>query len=212
MADDQQMITGLTGGAAASETPQFATAEYAHIPNTERCRICNGAISGEYFRVNSQMACGKCAQEAREGQPSDSHAAFARGLLMGMGAALVGLIIYSTFAIATGMTIGYLALVVGWLVAKGMMKGSNGMGGRRYQIAAVLLTYAAISLSAIPIWITVAVKDAKAKTHPATQSAVSSSSVPGPGTVTKSDDQQALSPPRAISLRPRTRSSTLWEH
>jgi hypothetical protein len=34
-----------------------------------------------------------------------------------------------------------------------MMKGSNGVGGRRYQIAAALLTYAAVSLAAIPIWI-----------------------------------------------------------
>jgi len=34
-----------------------------------------------------------------------------------------------------------------------MIKGSNGVGGRRYQIAAVLLTYAAVSTAAIPVWI-----------------------------------------------------------
>src|SRR5262249_35798115 len=34
---------------------------------------------------------------------------------------------------------------------KAMMKGSNGVGGRRYQIAAVLLTYAAVSMAEIPI-------------------------------------------------------------
>jgi hypothetical protein len=34
-----------------------------------------------------------------------------------------------------------------------MMKGSNGVGGRRYQVAAALLTYAAVSMAAIPIWI-----------------------------------------------------------
>ena len=32
-----------------------------------------------------------------------------------------------------------------------MMLGSRGIGGRRYQIAAELLTYAAVSLSVIPI-------------------------------------------------------------
>lgn len=162
MPNDNEMITGLTGSAAPTQLPQFATAEYASTPGVDRCRICNSAISGEYFRINSQMACGKCAAEAREGQPTDSHAAFTRALLLGLGAAFIGLVIYSTFAIATGMTIGYLALAVGWLVAKGMMKGSHGVGGRRYQLTAVLLTYAAISLSSIPIWISFAVKGAKA--------------------------------------------------
>lgn len=32
-----------------------------------------------------------------------------------------------------------------------MMKGSNGTGGKRYQITAMILTYAAVSLAAIPI-------------------------------------------------------------
>jgi hypothetical protein len=36
-------------------------------------------------------------------------------------------------------------------VGKGIQKGSNGLGGRRYKIAAVALTYAAISFSAIPV-------------------------------------------------------------
>jgi hypothetical protein len=39
------------------------------------------------------------------------------------------------------------------MVGKAMMKGSNGHGGRRYQITAALLTYAAVSMAAIPIWI-----------------------------------------------------------
>ncbi len=158
MPDDQQVIAPVTTPAAGSDVPQFSTAEYAHIPGTERCRICGNAIAGEYFRVNSQMACGKCAGEAREGQPTDSHAAFLRGLLLGAGAAVLGLILYATVVIVTGWSIGYLALAVGWLVATGMMKGSNGMGGRRYQIAAVLLTYAAISLSAVPVWIEMTIK------------------------------------------------------
>jgi len=97
------------------------------------------------------MACRVCALQASEGQPSDSHAAYARGLLLGIGAAIAGLVAYAAFTIATGWYIGYLALGVGWLVAKAMLKGSNNIGGRRYQIAAVLLTYTAISTAAIPI-------------------------------------------------------------
>src|SRR5260370_14274134 len=125
--------------------------------------MCRSFISGEYYRVNNQMAGGKCAGEAREGQTFDSHAAFARALLVGAGAALLGLILYAAFTIATNFYFGYIALGVGWLVAKAMLKGSNGIGGRRYQIAAVLLTYTAISVAAVPIGIAGAIKQQKEK-------------------------------------------------
>jgi len=145
------------------DMPQFATAEYAHVPGTERCRICNNVVFDNYYRVNNQMACAKCAGEAREGQPSDSHAAFARALLLGGGAALLGLILYAAFTITTSFYFGYIALGVGWLVAKAMLKGSNGIGGKRYQIAAVLLTYGAISVAAVPIGIGSVLKHNKEK-------------------------------------------------
>ena len=43
------------------------------------------------------------------------------------------------------------------------MMGSGGVGGRRYQIAAVALTYAAVSMSAIPFLIANAIKENKGK-------------------------------------------------
>jgi predicted lipid-binding transport protein (Tim44 family) len=168
---NEQEVVSTPSPAVAADVPQFATAEYAHVPGTERCRICGSFISGQYFRVNNQMACSTCAMQARDGQPKDSHAAFMRGLLLGCGAALLGLIFYAGFTIVTDFYIGYLALAVGWLVAKAITKGSNGMGGRRYQIAAVLLTYAAISVAAVPIAISSDLKEKKqAAQHQATAS------------------------------------------
>jgi hypothetical protein len=146
---------------SAADTPQFSTAEYSHVAGTERCRICNNLIGGDYFRVNGLMACAQCASDARNGQPRDSHSAFSRGLILGIGAAVLGMIVYAAFTIITGWYIGYLALGVGYLVAKAIKKGSNGLGGRRYQIAAVVLTYAAISIAAVPIGISYAIKDSK---------------------------------------------------
>ena len=158
MPENESLTSGVTALPANSEVPQFATAEYAHIPGTERCKLCNNLISGEYYRVNNLMACSKCATEAQAGQPTDSHATFARALLIGAGAAVLGMAIYATFTIVTGWSIGYIALAVGWLVAKGMMKGSNGIGGTRYQVAAVALTYLAISMASVPIIISYAIK------------------------------------------------------
>jgi hypothetical protein len=156
MPEFNQSQPQLEPSLASESVPQFSTAEYASTSSAERCRICSKSIAGKYYRVNGQMACEVCARQASEGQPTDSHAAFARALLLGSVGAVLGLILYSTVAILTGWTIGYLALAVGWLVGKGIQKGSNGLGGMRYQIAAVALTYAAISFSAIPVGISYA--------------------------------------------------------
>jgi hypothetical protein len=203
MSDNDELVTGITGSASDSNVPQFTTAEYAHIPGTERCRICSSLISNEYFRVNTQMACARCAAEARAGQPSDSHTAFARALLFGIGGAAIGLVLYSTFAIVTGWTIGYLALAVGWLVAKAMTKGSHGIGGRRYQITAVLLTYAAISLSSIPIILSYSVKHRPAQSHQSAPASATDSSTPDEQTSTdqtQPSTEQSTEPAEPSSL------------
>jgi hypothetical protein len=108
------------------------------------------------------MACEGCVQELQRRQPADSHAGYVRGILFGVGAAIVGMAGYAGFTILTGLYIGYVSLAVGWLVGKAIMLGSKGIGGRRYQIAAVILTYAAVSLAAVPIAISYQLK---AKSH-----------------------------------------------
>jgi hypothetical protein len=55
------------------------------------------------------------------------------------------------FGILTGLIAGYLSFGVGYLVGKAMMMGSRGVGGLRYQVGAVLFTYASVSMAAIPI-------------------------------------------------------------
>ncbi len=167
-----------------SPMPQFSTAEYSQSGTGEQCQFCNNAIVGEYYRVNNLMACAACAEQAKEGQPKDSHSAFIKGMLFGSGAAVLGLILYATVTIVTGWNIGYVSLAVGWLVAKAMVKGSNGMGGRKYQIAAIVLTYFAISLAAVPIMISQVwkerphhAKQAQAQTSASTNSANDSATV-----------------------------------
>ena len=134
-------------------SPQFGTAEYVGTPGGDHCQFCHQPIAGNYYRANDAMACPGCAEKMRGELAKDTHAAYVRAILFGIGGAILGMILYATFAMVTGIVIGYAALAVGWLVGKAMIKGSNGVGGRRYQIAAVLLTYAAVSTAAIPVWI-----------------------------------------------------------
>jgi hypothetical protein len=134
-------------------TPQFGTAEYAPKPGTDVCNSCNQAITGQYYRVNGSLACARCVDQLKTQIPKDTHAAFVRGLTFGFGGAILGLILYSGFSIITGIAIGYVSLAVGWIIAKAIKMGSRGIGGRRYQVAAAALTYAAVSMAAVPIYL-----------------------------------------------------------
>lgn len=130
--------------------PQFGTLEQS-TPRGDSCKLCRQPITGPYYRARGNIVCGSCADRIKREQPQDSHAAFVRGLLFGMVGALLGLVLYAGFTILTGIEIGFVSLAVGFIVGKAIIVGSGGMGGRRYQIAAVLLTYAAVSLASIPI-------------------------------------------------------------
>jgi hypothetical protein len=131
--------------------PQFTTAEYSGSANNTACKSCGQPISGAYYQVNGALTCSPCTQQIKDQMLKVSHAAFARGVLFGSVAAILGLILYVTVALTTGLIIGFVSLAVGYMVGKAIVMGSGGLGGRRYQIAAVLLTYIAVSLSAVPI-------------------------------------------------------------
>jgi hypothetical protein len=141
----------------SSTTPQFSTAEY---PETKsgHCAACKQPITGRYYSVNNKIACEGCMQQVAHRFPKDSHSAYVRGIFFGVGAAIIGMILYAAFTIITGLYIGYVSLAVGWLVGKAVMLGSKGIGGKRYQIAAVILTYAAVSIAAVPIAISYQMK------------------------------------------------------
>jgi hypothetical protein len=134
--------------------PQFGTAEYASQPAGDRCKVCQQPMGGTYYRVNMSRVCPSCAQNMKSAITLDNHSAYVRALAYGIGAAAAGLVGYAVIAILLqGWVISYMSIGVGWIVGTAMMKGSNGMGGRRYQIAAAVLTYAAVSMAAVPIWI-----------------------------------------------------------
>jgi hypothetical protein len=165
----------MTNSSFTQPTPQFGTAEYIGAPAGDHCQFCHQPIAATYFRANGAMTCPSCAEKMRGELAQDTHAVFVRAVLFGIGAAILGMILYATLAIVTGIVIGYASLAVGWVVGKAMITGSNGIGGRRYQIVAVLLTYAAVSTAAIPIWIHYARQHPQSQQQRQTSSTQSSS-------------------------------------
>jgi hypothetical protein len=86
-----------------------------------------------------------------------------------------------------------------------MKKGSTGVGGRRYQIAAVALTYAAVSLSAIPIGISFYMKDKKPAAHASSNPANSSTSAAS----TDTPNGEVVAIPGAPSSKPKPAAGTV---
>lgn len=155
----------MEGTPPSNEAPQFATAEYPAQRGAAPCKVCGKSITGPYFRANGVLVCGTCVQRIRDQTPVDSHLAFVRGICFGLGGAILGLALYAGFAVATGWIVGFVSLAVGYIVGKAMAFGSGGVGGRRYQVAAVLLTYMAVSMAAVPIAISQQMKQASAQQH-----------------------------------------------
>jgi hypothetical protein len=188
------------------DTPQFQKAEYGSAASQAACQLCKQPVGAAYYRVNGAVACEQCATRVKNATPASSHANFMRGLLYGIGGAIIGLVIYSTFTIATGIEIGFISLAVGYIVGKAVKMGSRGFGGTHYQIAAVLLTYAAVSMSAVPIAISYSAKHRAeapsvrpaAPANPATSSPAAQSS--NTGSEPDSSSENSSTAPRKSGL------------
>ena len=116
-----------------------------------QCVICKKSTGDSHYQARGHNICTTCAQKIQAGQQAPTAGTLARAALYGGGAALAGCALYATVAIVTGLEIGLVAIVVGYLVGKAIRAGSNGLGGRPQQILAVALTYFAITTSYIPV-------------------------------------------------------------
>ena len=108
-------------------------------------------LAGEYYIVNRQRVCSKCADLVREGYAITRAGAWIDALVFGLAGAFIGTILYAAFTVTTGFTIGFFALAVGWIVGAAIMAGDDNVGGKHLQILATLLTYAAITLKELPV-------------------------------------------------------------
>lgn len=143
--------------------PQFATVEYSGQPGEALCKACGKPVGSPHYRVNGSLACTNCTQQIQQRLPKDLHSIYVRGIAFGVGGAILGFSIYVAFTLATGLAAGLVSLAVGYIVGKAIILGSKGAAGRRYQVAAAMLTYMAVSLSAVPILISHQMKQRSAQ-------------------------------------------------
>jgi hypothetical protein len=117
---------------------------------TPACGRCQAAITAAYYEVNGHVVCADCKSALEQAPVGSGASRMLRAAAFGLGGAIVGAGIYYAILAATGYEIGLVAIAVGWLVGRGVQKGSHGTGGWAYQTLAVGLTYLAIVSTYLP--------------------------------------------------------------
>jgi hypothetical protein len=140
---------------------QFDRAVHPQAPNASpgaglACAMCGTPLRTEYFNVADQPTCASCkgaVERANQAAAVEGRRAgrFARAFAFGLAAAIAGAILYYGVIALTGWEIGLVAIVIGFMVGFAVRKGSGGVGGRRYQLLAVILTYFAVGLAYAPL-------------------------------------------------------------
>jgi len=114
------------------------------------CGRCQAAIADAYYEVNGHVVCAGCKTALEQSATGSGASRMLRATAFGLGGAIVGAGVYYAILVVTGYEIGLVAIAVGWLVGRGVQKGSDGTGGWAYQALAVGLTYLAIVSTYVP--------------------------------------------------------------
>jgi hypothetical protein len=156
---------GLNAGDAAvrpasTDSLQFQRAEYAGAGPD--CAFCKKSAGPSYFQVGRAVACPNCAAQLQRLQTPPDRGVMLRATLYGLGAAIAGSILFALVSL-TGFQFSIIAILVGYMVGKAIVKATRGRSSRAVQVMAVVLTYGAITTSYLPIMISAAIKQHKTK-------------------------------------------------
>jgi len=128
---------------------QFDKVSSASTPAAMTCANCGKPIADTYYTVRDKPICEECKQKAdagiaahfAKGRSSD---AFGKAVLYGIGAGIAGAFVYFLVEVVTKYELAIVALAIGWAVGRAIQIAARGVGGRRYQILAVVITYLSI--------------------------------------------------------------------
>ncbi|MBS1829756.1 MAG: hypothetical protein JST93_30935 [Acidobacteria bacterium] len=128
---------------------QFQTADIAE--KKPACSQCSTLLENEYYQLAGADICPACANAFQTGQQRPKQTWVMQGFLYGLGAAIGCSIVYAAIVWITNFELSLMAIVVGYVVGKAVLRGARGLGGRRCQMVAVALTYFSITTSYLPL-------------------------------------------------------------
>lgn len=136
---------------AADAGLSFDKAEYTGTAPALACAMCGGAVHGTYYEANGNVLCPVCAEALRgEANPRAEQERFRRASGFGLLGALAGGAGYAIITEMSGYNIGLVAIGVAWVVGRGVRHGARGLGGPKFQLLTLALTYLAIAGSWLP--------------------------------------------------------------
>ena len=115
------------------------------------CSRCQTPLT-EYWAVDGEVVCENCKDEllAETGDPAGGTGRFFKALGLGLLGMLGGAAVWYAVAKLANLEIGIIAILLGFLVGKGIMMGSGNRGGLGYQLLAVAITYLGIGVAMAP--------------------------------------------------------------
>ena len=143
------------------------------------CSDCGRPLGGEYYLARSARICGACRIRLQKDLPPGSgRGRVLKAVLLGLVAALLGGGLWPLFISLTSPMVGFVGILLGYLVGIAVQKGSGGRGGRRYQILALSLAYFGLATAYVG---PVMVEMGKSKTRAGVERPVGTSPDRGPG-------------------------------
>jgi hypothetical protein len=115
------------------------------------CARCSKQLT-EYWAVDGEVLCEACKDEVlAAANPADGGVGrFLRAILYGTGGMLAGAAVWAAVEFYSGWTWSLIAVLIGFLVGKGVHIASGNRGGIRYQILALALTWVGYGLASTP--------------------------------------------------------------
>ena len=146
------------GTRAGSDELQFDRVSTGTVPSAPPdkiaviCAACQTSIETTYFEVNGSILCRLCRGRAESAaEKPRGIVPFMIATIYGLGAGVVGAIIYYAVIAITNFEIGIVAILIGYMVGYAVRKGAGLRGSRRFQVLAVALTYLSIALAYAPL-------------------------------------------------------------
>ena len=146
------------GTRAGSDELQFDRVSTGTVPSAPpiklvvTCAACQASIETTYFEVNGSILCRLCRGRAESAaEKPRGIVPFMIATIYGLGAGVVGAIIYYAVIAITNFEIGIVAILIGYMVGYAVRKGAGLRGSRRFQVLAVALTYLSIALAYAPL-------------------------------------------------------------
>jgi len=131
---------------------QFERAEYEGAPQATACGTCHKPLVDAYYEVGGVVTCDACRRRVElQWNDGSGIVRFIRAAVLGTLAALAGSALYFAVLAITGYEVGYISILVGFMVGAAVKTGCRGRGGWLYQGLAMFLTYSSIVLSYVPI-------------------------------------------------------------